>query len=98
MPAHSARPGCYLCGAEPHVGVRVIDTRIHIDMEGLLVICERCIETMAALLGYIEPDKAEALRTKNQELGSRVGILTRQVNKLEDAKVAVLAAAEALSG
>lgn len=43
---------CFVCGASKRPGERLIDTGIHIDMEGLLVVCESCVAEMATMMGY----------------------------------------------
>ena len=94
VPRHAAKRACYACNSETRP---VFDTGVVIDMEGVLCICTTCAGQWADTLGYLAPEKADALRAKNMELGSALGVANGRLGRLADARAAVLAAAEALA-
>ncbi len=102
VPKGTAKGVCYLCNAAPrrvdvdevHPNGRelFVDTRIHIDYEGKLGICETCILNMALLCGYATPRlvaKYEAeitrLRAANDQLTEIAGKHTRLIAALDEA-------------
>ncbi len=52
---------CSICGAPLQAGNRVIDTGTWIEMEGTFEFCESCFGEMAKQLGWVSPDRFQAL-------------------------------------
>ena len=94
VPRHAAKRACYACNSETRP---VFDTGVMIDMEGVLCICTTCAGQWADTLGYLAPEKADALRAKNMELGSSLGVARQQLAKLDEARKIIITAAGELA-
>lgn len=75
----SATPSlCFVCGAPKGDGdPGVCSVGRSIDWEGAVELCKNCVMEMAGLFGAVAPDKAEALRTRNRQLGMQVQALLK---------------------
>lgn len=97
----SPRNVCYTCGSAQRMkGDRleyVIDTGIHIEMEGNLQPCETCVTQWAQELGLLTHDQslelkaqlfqAEASRAKAQGQATKLEAMIAKLTRAEDDKL-----------
>lgn len=75
--APSALPGsCYLCGSASREAF--VDLNTSIEFHGAFYLCNICVNEMAHLLGFTNPEKTSELLARIEELESEKFELSRQ--------------------
>jgi hypothetical protein len=74
---------------------RVLDTGIHIEWEGFIVVCETCVTHMGRMIGLLTPADVEALAQECKTLLEQNVAHEQRISELErvvDAQRVLLAA------
>jgi len=79
----SATPGlCYFCRSPRQQGDKgVLSTGVAVDMEGMVELCQKCVEEMGAAFGCLNVEKSDELRKKNREYGRRAQVAEDRLAK-----------------
>lgn len=94
IPKHAANRACYGCGSASRK--TYVDLGIVISYEGGLVLCSRCITSLAQEIGLLSAEESKRLTRRVAELEAQIGGLTetagrhqRLVSALEDVHIDV---------
>jgi len=82
----SATPGlCYFCRSPRQPGDKgVLSTGIAVDMEGMVELCQKCVEEMAHVFGCLTVEKSDELRKKNREYGRQAQAAEAKLAKRDE--------------
>lgn len=89
IPNYDRGVNCSVCNSDLRVAMngtreRVVSTGTFIHMEGVFAICETCIAEAASMIGWIAPERADALGKKNRLLGQENANLRKATAALEE--------------